>query len=228
MSHESFYKASVLERMHKICWPHEWEHAQAAFDGDVEAAISLAVALSNDKRGAVAVAMWRSKVRREAFRAFFSIVWNHDHRHVITAAQTRRTLGYMFRYAAFLLPADLPEKVTVWRGSSHLPFDHARTGYSWSTDRDTACWFAMRFADRNGSPLVMAADIAKVDIALFTNDRSESEVVLIRPPTAYIDGDESDWTACYQRTQDARRAQKDSVRLNGGPSGSVGNDTGNE
>lgn len=147
--------------------------------------------------------MWRTKVKREAFREYFSNAWNHDHRYVIAAAQTRRTLGYMFPYAAFPLPADLPDTVTVWRGSSYLPFDDARTGYSWTTDRDLACWFAMRFAERNGSPLLLTADIAKRDIALFTNDREESEAVLMRPPAVRIDGDVSDWTACYQRKEDA-------------------------
>lgn len=208
MSYESFSKAVTLARMAEICEPFEIKYVQAAFDGDEDAAFSLSVALSNDKRGAVAVAMWRAKVRREAFRKFFSSVWNHDHRHVIAAAQTRRTLSYMFRYAAFPLPADMPDTVTIWRGSSYLRFDDARTGYSWSTDRDLACWFAMRFADQNGSPLVLTADIAKRDIALFTNDRSESEAVLMRPPAARIDGDVSDWTACYQREQDAKNSDR--------------------
>ena len=66
-----------------------------------------------------------------------------------------------------------------------------------------ACWFAMRFADNNGSPLVLAADITKCDIALFTNDRDENEAMLIKPPTARIDGNLGDWRACYQRKQAA-------------------------
>ena len=208
MSYETFYKAVVLARMAEICDAFEMTHAQAAFDGDEDAAFSLSISLSNDKRGDVAVAMWKAKVRREAFRLFFLNVWNHDHRYVIAAAQTRRRLGYMFRYAAFPLPANLPETVTVWRGTSYLPFDDARAGYSWSTDRDLACWFAMRFADCNGSPLLLAADIAKSDIALFTNSRSESEVVLMRPPAVRIDGDINDWTVCYQRKKDTMKFEQ--------------------
>ena len=209
MSYESFHKAVTLARMAEICEPHEWEYMQAAFDGDVEAAGMLTYRLSNDKRGAVAVAMWRAKVKRDAFREYFSSVWNHDHRYVIAAAKTRRTLGHMFRYAAFPLPADLPDTVTVWRGSSYLPFDDARTGYSWTTDRDLACWFAMRFAGRNGSPLVLTADIAKRDIALFTNDRNESEAVLIRPPAAVeIDGDVNDWQARHEAVTSERQRVK--------------------
>ncbi len=58
----------------------------------------------------------------------------------------------------------------------------------------------MRFADRNGSPLVLVADVAKRDISLFTNERGESEAVLMRSPAGVrVDGDATDWTAGYLR-----------------------------
>lgn len=199
--HEEYQKHIALTWLEKHGYPHEVKHARAAFDGDVEAASDLSCALENHKRGAVAVAMWRAKVPVEAFRAYLSAVWGHDHRYVIEAAKTRRTLAYMFRYAAFPLPAELPDMVTVWRGTSYLAIGDDKTDYSWTTDRDMACWFAMRFAENNGSPLVLTGDVAKRDIALFTNERSESEAVLMRPPAARIDGDVSDWNACYQRKQ---------------------------
>ncbi|MBH1978488.1 MAG: hypothetical protein I8H67_08975 [Comamonadaceae bacterium] len=211
MNYESFYQRQVLERLSKLSEPHEWQYMEAAFNGDIEAAFSLSVALSNDKRGAVAVAMWRAKVRREAFRMYFSSVWEHDHRYVIDAAQTRRTLGYMFRYAAFPIPAELPDVVTLWRGTSKLAIAEAREGHSWTTERDVACWFAMRFADINGSPLVLSADVAKSDIALFTNARKESEALLIRPPAAVkIDGDVTDWQgrcASYEAKKNKRQSE---------------------
>ena len=199
--YEDLQKHLALEWLDKNGYPHELKHARAAFDGDVEAALDLACALENHKRGYVAVAMWRCKVPIEAFRVYLRMTWDHDHRYVIEAAQTRRTLAYMFRYAAFPLPAELPDVVTVWRGTSYLAIGKDETDYAWTTDRDVACWFAMRFADINGSPLVLTADVAKRDIVLFTNERSESEAVLMRSPAARIDGDVSDWTACYQRKQ---------------------------
>ena len=58
----------------------------------------------------------------------------------------------------------------------------------------------MRFADTNGAPLVLTAEVAKSDIALFTNAREESEALLIRPPAAVkIDGDATDWRDGYDR-----------------------------
>jgi hypothetical protein len=207
--YEQIQKKMALDWLYQNCQDYEVEHAQAAFDGDEDDAFSLSVALNNGRRGDVAVAMWRAKVPKEAFRAYLASVWDYDHRYVIGAAGTRRTLAYMFRYAAFPLPTELPDVVTVWRGTSYLPIGEARTGYSWTTDRDMACWFAMRFADRNGSPLLLTADIAKKDIALFHDGRNESEAMLIRSPTTVaIDGDASNWTACFQRKKDAMNRER--------------------
>jgi hypothetical protein len=100
----------------------------------------------------------------------------------------------MFRYAAFQLAAELPNAVKVWRGTLGVTVAQARIGYSWTTDRDIACWFAMRFAAHGSSPLVLTAQIAKTDISLFTSERNESEAVLMCSPTTVIaDGEVSDW-----------------------------------
>jgi hypothetical protein len=111
----------------------------------------------------------------------------------------------MFRYAAFPLPEVWPDVVRVWRGTSKLSIAEAIGGYSWTTDRDVACWFAMRFAERNGSPVVLAADVAKTDIALFTDERSEREALLLTPPTGiFIDGEEVDWALGFQRFEKSK------------------------
>lgn len=209
MARNDFERAISTDYFNRICKPFEIEGMEAAFDGDTEAALSLAISLNNDVRGLMAVAMWRAKVPREAFRAYFSSVWGHDHRYVTRAAVTRRRLAYMFRYAAFPIPDEVPDVIRVWRGTSKLNLDEAQQGYSWTNDRDIACWFAMRFADINGSPLVLAADVSRADIALFTNDRQESEVLLIKPPRAvWIDGDERDWLTGYERHESSMRPVK--------------------
>jgi hypothetical protein len=100
-----------------------------AFAGDVEAAQFLAFSLNNSQRGNVAVAMWNAKVSRPAFRAFFAFVWGHDHAYLIDAAETRRRLSAMFRYADFPRP-DLPETVQVWRGAYDVTAADAALGYS--------------------------------------------------------------------------------------------------
>jgi len=213
MSYESFYKELVLSRFAELCEPHEWKYMEAAFDGDIDAAGMLTATLRNDLRGAVAVAMWRAKIKREAFREYFLGVWEHDHRYAIAAAQTRRTLGHMFRYAAFIPPPDVPERLTVWRGTSKLSMRDSLRGYSWTTDRDVACWFAMRFADTNGRPLVLRADIHRDDVALFYDGRGEREAVLLRPPKPYlVDGDSTDWATCHARHEAAIQAHNRALR----------------
>lgn len=186
--------------------------AQAAFDGDSEAALELFCGLRNHNRGAVAVMMWRGGVEREAFRTYFASAWDHDHLYVIRAAKTRRTLAAMFRYAAFPKPPNLPERVTVWRGTSKLKQREAARGYSWSLDRDTACWFAMRFADANGSPLVLRAEVDAIDVALFHDERSEREAVLMRPPVAIVCGDMADWQAGHTRYETAKNERERAMR----------------
>jgi hypothetical protein len=184
-------------------------HVGPAFQGSVRSAFSLSIALRNDQRGKVAVAMWQAKVPRKAFRAYLSSVWVHDHHHVIAAAKTRRCLACMFRYAAFTLPEDLPERVQVWRGTSGIPFEVAVAGYSWTTDRATACWFAMRSQPDAGSPLVVTATVSKSRIVYASNEREEHEVVLMRPPPgARVDGDQENWQIGYQQFQNERKASK--------------------
>lgn len=172
------------------------KHVDAALGGDVKAAFSLSVALPKHDRGIVAVALWRTKMPLPAFRVFLSSVWQCDHRELIAAAETRRRLASVFRYAAFPLPDALPDTVRVWRGTSKLTLAQSVRGYSWTIDRARAQWFAQRFASRNGNPLVLVADVKKSDIALFTNDRNEQEAVLMTPPKgARIDTNASDCSA---------------------------------
>lgn len=181
-------------RVEEFAEPWAVRHVRPTFDGDAEAALSLSIALGNEKRGIVAVILWKARLPRPAFRAYLANVWGHDHSNLIAAAGTRRTLSAMFRYAEFALPNDLPERVRVWRGTSAMTLAQSRAGYSWTTNRDVACWFAMRFAEWNGRPLVLVADAALSDIALLHNDRDEHEAVLMRPQLgARIDGDEDDW-----------------------------------
>lgn len=190
----------AIEHVERMAGAWAYQHVRPTFAGDAGAAFGLYVALGNAKRGEVAVVLWRAKIPQPAFRAFLAGAWEHDHRHVIAAAETRRRLAAMFRYAAFPLPDELPERVRVWRGTSALTVAQSRAGYSWTTSRDVACWFATRFAEANGRPLVLTADVNRSDIAAFTNARNEHEVVLTQPPAdVRIDGNPDDWRRGHVR-----------------------------
>lgn len=171
--------------------------------GDSEAALSLNVAMNDEQRG-YACALLLYHVPAEAYRAFLAASWEHAHRHVIAAAdQSLIKLSELFDYAEF--PVDhLPETFRVWRGSSALTPEQSSHGLSWTTDRDAACWFAMRFADANGSPVVLAADIRRSEVRFSSNERQESEVLLMNAPDYWIDGDVNDWQEGYERYEGAK------------------------
>lgn len=114
----------------------------------------------------------------------------------------------MFRYADFPKPADMPERLTLWRGTSKLSQRDAVRGFSWTLDRNTACWFAMRFIEINGSPLVLRAEINAADVALFHDDRSEREAVLLRPPAALVCGDVTDWKTAANSYEAAKNERQ--------------------
>lgn len=175
------------------------------FRGDEDAAIDLCAALPSYQRGMVARALWAAKVPVLAYRAYLGEAWDTGPAEVIAAAETRHRLGVMFRYASFVLPVDLSQKVTVWRGVSGVSFMAATLGYSWTTCRDVACWFAMRYAGTTRQPLVITASVRKDYIARFHNSRNEREVILFKPPMAVVtDGMPDDWMQGFQRFREAK------------------------
>lgn len=192
--HNKAPRLAAIRQTVQIAEPWALDYVEPSFHGSPDAALALCVALSNQKRGLVARLMWSAKVPRDAYRVFLGGAWEHDHRHVISAAETRRRLAAMFRYAEFPIPTTLGEKVRVWRGTSSLTLSEARRGFSWTINRDVACWFAMRFAAGNASPLVLSAEVERRHIAYHTDSREEAEVVLMRPPSAAIDGNPDDWS----------------------------------
>lgn len=157
--------------------PWACEFARPAVAGDPAAAFSLVNATSGRNRGLLAVALWRARIHRDAFQAVLSSAWDHNHRDVIAAAGRRRRLHAMFRYGQFPLP-DLPDLVTIWRGTSGLTVSRAVRGLSWTLDRERAVWFAQRHATHYGHPRVLQARVPRSSIAYFSDARKESEVVI--------------------------------------------------
>lgn len=94
----------------------------------------------------------------------------------------------------------LPDNVTIYRG---LQGPKAKIkGFAWTLSKDKAVWFARRFNYANAK--VYSAKIAKEHIFMYTNDRSEQEVV-INPKhltniteceSVYQDNDVVDYDEC--------------------------------
>jgi len=183
----------MREHLERYVEPWALKYVGPAMIGDVDAAFSLSLALSNEKRGAVTVAFWRVKAPVPAFAALLKAMWGHDRQLLIAAAKTRQRLKCMFRYAKFQIPEELPATLQVWRGTSGMLVNQAKKGLSWTTDRDMACWFAMRYANRFDRPLVLSTVVFKESIFHYDNSRGESEIVLFDAPNPVVDGTPDEW-----------------------------------
>lgn len=164
-----------------------------AMKGDKKAAECLAVWSSSSMRPDIIRYFWEANGDASGFSVLLQSVWEMDHVSVICAANTRKRLQLFFQYARFSPPSELPNIVRVWRGGSGKSLKQLSDGLAWTTDRDVACWFAMRFGHLYGSPIVISAEVKKTEISLYTNTCNESEVVLFNIATPNIDGDVSDW-----------------------------------
>lgn len=69
----------------------------------------------------------------------------------------------------------LPDEVTVHRGCIE---GQNEDGMSWTTDLNTARWFAQRFTDKGRTPIVVTGTVDKRDIVACFSARSEHEVVV--------------------------------------------------
>jgi hypothetical protein len=153
--------------------------------------------------------------------------WEHDHVEVITA------FGGGSEFAQALRTVSPPSKrkrlVRAWRGVSDLA---AAYGLAWTTDRDTACWFAMRHYERHQTPFVFFCDLSPDVIVAEHKGRGEHELI-VDPKSLFgramldvCDGDTSieacemtdhrevppsaiaDWRSGFERIEAARNAEK--------------------
>lgn len=179
---------------------------KALFHNDPDAALSVLVSMNGDNRGYWAVKLGMDQLMEPtAYGAFLENAWDHDHQYVQQYAMNfprededgedcsgsftnmGEVLKECFEYAAFPIPDDLPETLTVYRGCYGLNRIDTGCGYSWTTSRKTGAWFANRkpfrdiFAvahyDEDLGPCLVKATIKRSDVMLFTNEREEQEVV---------------------------------------------------
>lgn len=84
------------------------------------------------------------------------------------------------REALDTLPFGRP--IRIYRGQD----EGQEPGLAWTLDREKAEWFAragLRGMTKNDRPVVLVAEVLRVDIALASNARNESEVVPFTVPT---------------------------------------------
>jgi len=160
----------------------------------------------DDACAIMTVLLYEAKIAEPAYAAFLGEAWrNGNHQYIINKAGSRAKMSRMFKHTgrASDLPAELGDVFTIYRGVQRTPdIARAARGYSWTFDRDVACWFAVK----HGAPFVrdnsyvIAATIRRSDVVYYSDDRGEKEIVTQRAPENYkIDGDLDDWIACGNR-----------------------------
>jgi len=131
------------------------------------------------------------------YRDALDSTWTYNNRAVVGAANDRRQLRAMFRIGKFPAPKHLPEVVDIWRGTCGVTLDWARKGFSWSINRDVACWFAFRTPRYD--PLVIRATVARNALFQPYDWQDEREVICFDCDHAVVDGDPTDWKVAASR-----------------------------
>lgn len=92
---------------------------------------------------------------------------------LLTAPRARREMMMSPEDQKALL--EMPLAFAVYQGHTSDRDD----GFSWTTERATADWFAKRFADlEGGRPMVATAVVAKRDVIAYMTNRNESEIIV--------------------------------------------------
>jgi hypothetical protein len=139
-------------------------------------AMLLMAALPNRDRGEAALGLLKAlgaPLEKHVVYSGLLRAWDHDHREVLSAFGDPQAFANALRKVA--QPSGRNKPVRAWRGVSS---PHAAYGISWTTDRDVACWFAMRFRDHRRSPLVFVADIPPALIIAEHDERAEREILV--------------------------------------------------
>jgi hypothetical protein len=141
----------------------------------VDDAMTLLSALPNSDRGEAAKGLYEhSKIveRRVVYRGLI-LAWEHDHQELISAFGSEEELAAALRDVS--PPSKRKKPVRAWRGINNI---RGAFGMSWTTDRDIACWFAMRRFVRKSKPSVLVCDLYPQAIVAEYNGRHESELIV--------------------------------------------------
>ena len=146
-------------------------YIDAALSGDLEACRSLSIT-DNCCRPLVLVCLYACCRDSDGFKEALSGIWGHDGPLVLREI-TSSLLVNIFRCGG-KVSRELPKSVTVYRGGLGT-IDQLRRGWSWTTERGVAAWFAERVA---GEPLVIEAKVASARILHMSDARCEREIVM--------------------------------------------------
>lgn len=154
--------------------------------------------------GPVVVAMHLAGVPPAKLRPVLRAAWCGNSFYSLTNAARSQGLNVpaMMRAAEFAIPDSLPETFVAWRGCAGKGIRAASAGWSWTLDRDFACYAAVKLHAGRGAPMVLLRTIRRADVAAYIGLEStwkEREVVVDRAEDGEMDGDPAAWVAAAAR-----------------------------
>jgi hypothetical protein len=164
--------------------------------------------------GRLIVLLYLARVPVEVFRLEMEIAWGNAWADILEAitpyrksldANGRRRLRAMFKRAQFPIPEELPDTIQVWRGGYWKSVPDLQSGFAWTTNRDTACCFAVRHQmeipdwPKEAYPLVITAHVPKSSLLMYSVRMNESEVICLDVKNAVVDGTAANWAECCRR-----------------------------
>jgi hypothetical protein len=187
--------SELIDRLADELPSYALKHLDSGLTGDVDAGEALVFAAPNEFRGIIAIAAYLSGVPNPGYQTIVNNVWNHDHQYLMYAAEDWDVCVRSVIAAAKFDVGHLPDSFSIWRGTGGCPITEAARGLSWTTDRDTACWFAFR--SYQNPVVVLRATISRDDV-IFASIY-ESEIIPRADVSAIVDGSEPDWLEGWER-----------------------------
>jgi hypothetical protein len=75
---------------------------------------------------------------------------------------------------------NLPNEVIIYRGCSLNEIESKQYRYSWSLDKEVACFFAFKYHRNDGIECgVIEKKVSKNSLLAYFNDRAEAEVIYV-------------------------------------------------
>jgi hypothetical protein len=148
----------------------------------VEEAERIIFMLPNADRGNAARGLYRErkKIGNDVAFAGMMKAWGHDHAGTVKALGSQRQFAKTLRRVA--PPHGRTRPVQAWRGvtirnAAWHPAE-AAMGIAWTTERDVAAWFALRFHDSNRRAFVFHTVFDADEIIVFGDESSENEIII--------------------------------------------------
>jgi hypothetical protein len=158
----------------------------------------------------------------ESFWYLFHEIWTNTESVFLHHQILNDMVGYHWNKTRFDFLSDdelntykhLSKKIQVFRGCCQ----HNVNGWSWTTDRNTAEWFAHRFSMGDAEPQLVLAIIQKSDIIGLYMGRGEEEIC-VRPEDAEVkfiyelDKKENDIASSQTQGRQALMSPEDDARM---------------